>query len=151
MVVKSPFKSILLVVETADSDIRASDIALEMASNLETPLVGVAVIEIDTLKQLLRSRVLIQEEMDELARQLETAGQRQMDYIASQANARKVTFEPVIARGALSSAILDEQQKRGSDLVIMGGFTYTMLKRDINLRQKQLIIDQCPCSILLVK
>ena len=148
---KSPFKSILLVVETSDSDIRAAEIALEMAANLDTPIVGVAVIEIDTLKQLLRSRVLVPDEMNELAGELEVAGKRQMDYISSQARIRKVKFDPVIAKGALSSAILDEQHKRGSDLVVMGGFTYTMLKRDINLRQKQLIIDQCPCPILLVK
>ena len=148
---KSPFKSMLLLVEASDADMRAAELALDMAANLETEVVGVAVVEVDTLNQLLRSRILVEDEMDQLRTEMESEGQRHMDYVASQAKSRKVAFEPVLTKGSLSSAVLDEQQKRGSDVVIMGGFTYTMLKRDINLRQKQLIMDQCPCPVLLVK
>lgn len=148
---KSPFKTILLLVETSDADIRAAEMAMEMAAGLEAKLVAVSVVEIETLKQLLKSKILIEDEMAELESEMETAGRRQLDYIAGQARNRKIDFEESVARGSLSSAVLDQQQQRSADVVIMGAFTYSMLKRDINLRQKQLIIDQCPCPILLVK
>ena len=91
------------------------------------------------------------DEMEEYEQQMERSSQKHLDYVLSLAKKAKVHAEPVLLRGAWHSAILSEQRSRGCDLLVMGGFRASMAKRDLIAREKQLILDEIGCAVLLVR
>ncbi|MFO8007895.1 MAG: universal stress protein [Candidatus Brocadiia bacterium] len=148
---KHTYSNILLFAEGSEAGMQAARDAINLAADEDATLIIAAVVDTNTLKQLLSSRIFVQEEMEEYEDELEASSRKQLNYISQLADQADVDNRTVLLRGACHSVILREQKERGADLLVMGSFRATTSKRDVMAHEKQLIIDEIPCPVLLVR
>jgi len=145
------YGTILLLAEGTEDGMKAARDAISLAVDEEATLIIAAVVDTNILKHLLTARIFLQEEMEEYEHELGESGNKQLRYIAQLADKAGVKNRTCLLRGACHSVILREQRQRGADLLVMGGFRATTVKRDLMAREKQLIIDDVSCPVLLVR
>jgi len=148
---KHTYSKILLFAESSESGMTAARDAINLASDEGATLVVAAVVDTSTLKQLLSYRIFVQEEMEEYEEELEESCRKQLNYVTQLADQVNVKSRTVLLRGACHSVILREQKERAADLLVMGAFRATTTRRDLMAHEKQLIIDEIPCPVLLVR
>lgn len=145
------YKHILLLSEGTETGMKAARHAIELAGNEGARLTVVAVVDTETLKGLLTRRIFIEEEMQEYEAELQGSSEKHLNYIVALAGKAKVNATPVLVRGAWHSAVLAEEKKLGCDVLVMGAFKSSVAKRDLIAREKQLILDEISCPVLLVR
>ena len=148
---KHAYRKILLLCESSKEGMAAGRDAIALAADEDAVLVVAAVVDTAVLRQLLTYRIFVQEEMEEYEEELRVSAQKQIDYIRSLARAAKVECQCAVLAGATHSAVLAEQERSGADLLVMGAFRASTASRDITAREKQLILDEMPCPVLLVR
>lgn len=149
--VKHTYSRILLFAEGSETGMKASRDAIALARDEEATLIIAAVVDTATLKQLLSYHIFVEEEMEEYDEELEESCRRQLNYIAGLAEDAGVKNRTVLLRGACHSVLLREQKERDADLLVIGAFRASTRKRDLMANEKQLIIDEIPCPVLLVR
>jgi len=145
-----PIRKILAVVDGTESGTRALREAARFAALHKAGLAVMAVVDTATLKSLLRSSVLVEAEMQEFDRELEASAQTNLNYAAELAREAGITAELVLKKGSAHAVVIDEARTREPDLLVMGSFTTSLIKRDLNARARRLIVDEVRCPILLV-
>jgi nucleotide-binding universal stress UspA family protein len=148
---ENPFAPILLVVDSSETCIRAAKAAIELAARLKVKVHGVTVVDTETLNQLLKGKILVQDEMEEFESDLSASSERYLKMAAKVAEEAGVEFEQVLLKGGIHQTILAQQRELDAGLVVMGGFSYSMTKRDIVSKAKQMIIDELPCPVMMVR
>jgi len=146
-----PVTNILLVVDSTESGLKAARYAIDLAKSTGAALTAAYVVDTETLKQLLTKRILVSVEMEEFERELELSGRKYVEEVNRIAREQGVEIEPVELKGSVHNAIISEQKKRGADLVIIGGFKSSVTQRDLVARERQLILDQISCPVLVIK
>ena len=148
---KHAYSTILLFAEGSDEGMKAATDAIQLAADEEATLIVASVVDTNTLKQLLSFRIFVQDEAEEYEQELEQSCRRQMNYVAQLADKAKVKNRTTLLRGACHSVILKEQRESGAGLLVMGSYRASTAQRDVMAREKQLIVDECPCPVLLVR
>ena len=149
---KSPFAApILLVVDASDAVVRAAQLAVELAAAFKTSIVAVSVVDTETLGFLLRGNILVKDEMEELDRDLGESGGRYLRMAAAIAQEALVPCEQVLLHGSWHQSVVTKQREIKAGLLVVGGFSYSMMKRDVIGKAKQLIIDEVQCPVLIVR
>jgi nucleotide-binding universal stress UspA family protein len=148
---KRAYSTILLYSEGSDEGMKAARDAISLAADVDAALIIASVVDTSVLRQLLASRILIEEEMVEYERELEESCRKQLNYVAQLADKAKVRHQTVLLRGACHAVLVREQKERKADLLVMGAYRATMAKRDLMASEKQLIVDEIACPVLLVR
>ena len=148
---KHTYSTILLFAESSEEGMKAARDAIALAADEDATLIIASVVDTNTLRQLLSYRIFVQEEMEEYEHELEDSCRKQMHYIAQLADKARVKNRTVLLRGACHTAILREQEQRSADLLVMGAFRASTARRDLMAREKQLIIDEIACPVLLAR
>jgi nucleotide-binding universal stress UspA family protein len=148
---KPLFQTIVVAVSGSEASINASKYAIVMAKQYRCRLVAVNVIDTATLKELLLSRIFVEDESFEYERSLEENGQRYLNYVEELAGKKGVEIEKVMRKGAVFSEIIHTAEEREADLILLGGFEEKSGTRDILSRQLREILRNAKCSILVVK
>lgn len=148
---KPPIGHILILVDGTDSSYNAADAAIELARSLGAKLTAMAVVDTDTLRQLLSVKILVDAEMGEFERELQESSRRQLAEVCQRALDRKVLAEEVLLTGNTETIVPREVAERGVDLIALGGFQSSKVTRDLLARQRQQIIDRARCPVLVVK
>jgi len=144
------FSTILLLAEGTEEGMEAARRAILLARDEGAVLHIVSVVDTHTLRQLLTHRILVEEEMRQYEQDLERSCRQQLDYISGLAAKQNVEHRSTLLRGACHTAVLLEQRRTRAELLVMGTFRPTMVKTDLMAREKQLIVDEVPCPVLLV-
>lgn len=147
----SPVNHILVLVDGTESSFRAADMALDLARVLGAKVTAMAVVDTDTLRQLLSVKILVDAEMGEFEKELQESARRQLAEVRERALQRKLVIEEVLAKGNSEAIVPKEISSRGVDLVALGGFESRRVTRDLLARQRQQIIDHAPVPVLVVK
>lgn len=147
----APFRNILLLADGTESSVKAAKFALKLAHVTEGKLVAISVVDTDTLRKLMSAHILVQQEMGEFERELEQTRQRHLDFVEQMGRKAKVQIETVLREGVCHSAVLAEQKAINADVIIIGGFRSSFTKRDLIARERQLILDEAPCPVLVIK
>lgn len=148
---ESDVRNILLVVDSSDAAVRAARKAIELAADLGAKVDAVCVVDTGTLRQLLTGKILVAEEMEEFEDDLAVGGRKYLRMVEELATDYDVPLETHLLKGSWSPAILAEAKRIDADLVVLGGFKYSMVKRDLVCKQKQTVIDDAPCPVLIVR
>ena len=148
---ESTFAPILLMVDSSDTVVRAARRAVEAAASLGAKIYAVTVVDTETLSQLLKGKILVQDEMEEFEQDLAESSKRYLRMAAKVAEEAGVDLEEVQLKGGWHQTILAQQRELNAGLLVLGGFTYSMTKRDLVAKAKQHIIDEIPCPVLIVK
>lgn len=144
-------RTILLFADGSEGSVRAAETAVLLAEVHEADLVAAAVVDTETLSMLLRQHILVDEEMVEFDAELEESAKRHLRVVANHARREGVPVETVLLKGTIHSALLAEARRRQADLIVLSGFTSTMTRRDVLAKEKQYVVDEAPCPVLLVK
>jgi nucleotide-binding universal stress UspA family protein len=148
---KPPVNHILVLVDGTEASFRAADRAIDLARALGARLTALAVVDTETLRQLLNVKILVDAEMGEFEKELEQSARRQLAEVRERALDKKLVIEEVLITGNVETVVPKEVQNRGVDLLALGGFQSTKITRDLVARQHQQIIDRAACPVLVVK
>ena len=150
MATKPVYRTIVLMLDGSEASKRAAAHAISLASNQGARLVAVAVVDTETLRQLLGFHILVDSEMRDFETDLETSARNQLSNVVDTAVKAKVDVVDVLIKGSQHSSILSEAKAHNADLVVLPTFQATRAQRDLAAREKQLIVDEAPCPVLLV-
>ncbi len=148
---ESGVRNILLVVDSSDAAVRAARKAIELAADLAARVDAAYVVDTGTLRQLLSGKILVAEEMEEFEEDLAGGGRKYLRMVEELADDYDVPLETHLLKGSWTPAILAEVKRINADLVVLGGFKYSMVKRDLVCKQKQTLIDDAPCPVMIVR
>jgi len=148
---RSAINHLLVLVDGTESSFHAADYGIELARTLGARVTALAVVDTDTLRQLLSVRILVDSEMAEFERELAESGRHQLDEVRQRAMTKRVKFEDVLRSGNSEVIVPIELAQHKVDLLVMGAFESSRVKFDLMARQRQQILDRAPCPILVVK
>jgi nucleotide-binding universal stress UspA family protein len=147
----APINHILVLVDGTESSHHAADAAIELARSLGTKLTAMAVVDTDTLRQLLSVKILVDAEMGEFEKELRESSRRHLADVRERALDRKVVIEEALLTGNSEVIVPKEVEERRVDLIVLGGFRSSEVTRDLLARQRQQILDRAVCPVLVVK
>ena len=147
---KLSFDRILIVTDATDTGVHAARYAVRFAALHKARLTAIAIVDTEILKALLTSSVLVEAEMQEFAQDFETSARTGLKYVAQLAERAGVHADMLLRKGAPHSVVIDETRRHEPDLLIMGTFSTSMIRRELNARERRLIVDEVKCPILLV-
>ena len=145
------FRHILVLVDGTDASYHAADCAIELARALNAKLTAMAVVDTDTLRQLLSAKILVASEMGELEKELYESNKRHLADVRERAMDRRVVPEEVLVAGNAEAVLPKEVEERKVDLVVIGGFQSRQAIHDLLARQRQQIVDRAVVPILVVR
>jgi nucleotide-binding universal stress UspA family protein len=148
---KALFQNIVVAVSGSETSINASKYAIAMAKLYHCKLIAVYVVDTATLKELLISKIFVEDESFEYEKSLEENGSRYLNYIEELANKKGVEVEKVLRKGAIFSEVIKAAEEMEADLIILGGFEEKGSYHDVLSRQHRDILKNSKCSILVVK
>ncbi|MFH1732641.1 MAG: universal stress protein [Planctomycetota bacterium] len=141
---------ILLIVDGTETGVRAARYAVRLAALHKAKVTALAVVDTAILKALLKSSVLVEAEMEEFDEELGGSAEKNLAYAAQLAKEAGVDADLLLKKGSAHAIVVDEARKLAPDMLVMGSFTTSMIKRDLNARARRLIVDEVKCPIVLV-
>jgi nucleotide-binding universal stress UspA family protein len=143
--------SLVVAVSGSEESIAAAKYAIALAKNYQIRVLAVYVVDTATLRELLLSKIFIEEESEDYERSLEQNGHRYLNYVEELAAKKGVPVEKVLRRGSVSTEIITVAEDAHADLILLGGFEPRDLVRDVLTRQHREIMKNARCSVLVVK
>ncbi|MCL2478356.1 MAG: universal stress protein [Treponema sp.] len=148
---KPLFNDIVVMVSGSDASILAAKYAIVMAKLYHCRLYAVYVVDTATIKQLMLSKIFIQEESQDYEHSLEANGERYLSFVEELARAKGVKVEKVIRSGAVYTEILTVAGEKDADLIVIGGWDKESNPRDIFSHSHREIMINAKCSVIYVK
>jgi nucleotide-binding universal stress UspA family protein len=148
---KSLIQTVVVAVSGSEASVNAAKYGIIMARLLKLRLVGVYVVDTATLRELLLSKIFVEEESAEYEKSLEDNGRRYLNYVQDLAAKKGVEMEKVMRRGAISTEIVEAAEEMGADIILLGGFEESKSIHDVLSRQRREIVRNAKCSVLVVK
>ena len=148
---KSLIQTVVVAVSGSEASINAAKYGVILARLLRARLVGVYVVDTATLRELLLSRIFVEDESTEYEKSLEDNGHRYLNYVQDLAAKKGVQMEKIMRRGAISTEIVEAADEAGADLILLGGFEESKGIHDVLSRQRREIVRNSRCSVLVVK
>lgn len=143
--------NIIVAISGSNSSINAAKYAIMLAKTFKWKLSVIYVIDTSTLKELLLSKIFIEEESDEFEKSLETNGKRYLDYVEELAKSKSVKVNKILKSGGIASAILEACDETSSDLIVLGGWEVDRAKRDLISKSHMDLLADSKKSVLIVK
>jgi nucleotide-binding universal stress UspA family protein len=143
--------NILVAISGSDSSINGAKYAIMLAKTFKWNLSVVYVIDTSTLKQLLISKIFIEEESSEFEMNLEANGNRYLDYIEELAKNKGVKVKKILKRGGIATMILEAAEEEDADLIILGAWQQNKSKRELITKSHMDILFDSKKSVIIVK
>jgi len=148
---KELLRTVVVAVSGSEASINAAKYAIALARSYRLRVLAVYVVDTATLRELLLSRIFIEEESADYEKSLEQNGHRYLNYVEELAAKKGVEVEKILRRGAVSTEIVEAAEDARADLILLGGLEEKGVLRDPLSRQQREILRNARCSILVVK
>ncbi len=145
------FQNLVVAVSGSEASLDAGKYAIAMAKECRARLIAVYVVDVATLRELLLSKIFVEDESLEYERNLEENGNRYLNYIEELAWKKGVDVVKVLRKGAIFSEVVKVAEERRADVILLGGVEEKGGFRDVLSRQHRDILRNAKCSILVVK
>ena len=142
---------VLLVVDGSEPSIAAANFAVQLAAQAGSHVTAVYVVDTATMDYLLQMRILVKDEREEFETDLERTGTRYLEYVATIGRNHGVEVETAMRRGRFHQTILQEARTLQADAIVLGGWHRTVTRKDSTSVERQLILDQADCPVIVVK
>ena len=147
---KELLRTVVVAVSGSEASINAAKYAIALARGYRSRVLAVYVVDTATLRELLMSRIFIEEESADYEKSLEQNGHRYLNYVAELAAKKGVQVEMILRRGSISTEIVEVAEDNNAGLILLGGFEDKGL-RDTLSRQRREVVRLARCSVLIVK
>ena len=147
----SLFANVLLVVDGSEASVAAANLAVRMAAQQQCALTAVYVVDTATLDYLLQMRIFVAQEREGFEGDLEKTGRRYLEYVTTIGRNHAVAVETVLRRGSFHQQVLKEARERKVDAIVLGGWRRTIARKDTASVERQHILDQADCPVIVVK
>jgi nucleotide-binding universal stress UspA family protein len=148
---KSLIQTIVVAVSGSEASVNAARYGIIMARLFKLRLVCVYVVDTTTLRELLHSKIFVEEESREYEKNLEENGTRYLNYVQDLGSKKGVEIEKVLRHGTISTEVVEAAEEVGADLILLGGFEESKSIHDVLSRQRKEIVRNAKCSVLIVK
>jgi nucleotide-binding universal stress UspA family protein len=148
---KPLLQTVVIAVSGSEASINAAKYGVALARQYRCRLCAVYVVDTATLKELLLSRIFVEDESAEYERSLEENGQRYLNYVEELATQKSVQVTKALRRGAVATELIEAAEEVDADLILLGGFETKDSPRDVLSRQHREILRNARCSVLVVK
>jgi len=148
---KELLRTIVVAVSGSEASMSAAKYAIALARAYHLRMFAVYVVDTATLRELLLSRIFIEEESADYEKSLELNGERYLNYVAELAAKKGIEVQKVLRRGAVSTELVEAAEDARADLILLGGPDENGALRDTLSRQQREIMKNARCSILIVK
>ena len=145
------FQSVVVAVSGSEASINAAKYAIVLAKDYNSRVYAVYVVDTATLKELLLSRIFVEEESADYEKSLEQNGQRYLNYVAELAAKKGVHVEKILRRGSISTEVVEVAEDNHASLILIGGYEDKGIVRDAISRQRREIVKHARCSVLVVR
>lgn len=142
---------LLLVVEGSEGAPAAARIAIALARRLECRLTAIYVVDTATMDYLLQLRIFVREEREEFERDLEQSGRRSLDAVVAQGRENGVDVQAVMHKGRFHTIILREARALKVDAIVVAGWSHSIMHKDAASVERQLVLEQAECPVLVIK
>ncbi len=143
--------NIVVAVSGSDASINAAKYAIVLAKQFRCALSAVYVVDTATLRQLVITKIFVEEESADYEKSLESNGMRYLNYIKDLGGQKGVKIDTVLKKGGIFTEIVREADARGADLIILGGWEKERKERDIISDSHREILLNAKCSVLIAK
>jgi nucleotide-binding universal stress UspA family protein len=148
---KGIMRTLLVAVSGSTSSLAAAKYGIVMAKAHKCRLIAAYVVDTATLKELLLSKIFVEEESSDYEKSLESNGVRYLNYVEELARRKGVQIEKMLRRGSISTEIVEAAQECEADVILVGGFADKGILHDAIGRQQRDILKNAECSVLIVK
>ena len=152
--IKSLFQKIVVAYNGSKSSLHAVMYAILMAKCYKCQIKVVSIVDTATIRQLMLTKFVIQEEGDTFTDNLESDAKRNLDFAIGLAKSKGIKIETEMRKGAVWSEIIECASQFKADLILLGGENSSSLStvnHDIVSKQESEIIGSSQCSVLVVR
>ncbi|MFA6814685.1 MAG: universal stress protein [Lentisphaeria bacterium] len=143
--------NVLLVVDGSNNSLTATQFAINYAQKTGCHLLAAFIIDTATMDYLQQMRIFIQDEREDLERDMEQKGVRYLERVKCMAENRNVSIETTLRRGRLHQTILQVARDGKIDAIILAGWKHEIQQKDSTSIERQLILDLADCPVIVVK
>lgn len=148
---KALLTNVIVAVSGSDASINAARYAIMMSKQYGCKVTAVYVVDTATLRQLLLTRIFIEEESKEYEESLSSNGRRYLQFVADMANRKGVRIDTELRSGAIYTEILKVAEEKRAELILLGGWENRHDQRDsVSIAHRE-ILHYARCSVLIVK
>ena len=148
---KELLRTIVVAVSGSEASMHAAKYAIALAKSYRLRMLAVYVVDTATLRELLLSKIFVEEESADYEKSLEQNGQRYLNYVEELASKKGVEVEKVLRRGSVSTELVEAAEDAHANLILLGGQEEGGVLRDALSRQQREIMRNARCSVLVVK
>ncbi|MCK5266906.1 MAG: universal stress protein [Spirochaetes bacterium] len=152
---KGMYQKAILAVDGSEEGLRAAKFAVMLSKNLSIELLALYVVDTATIKELLLSKIFIDEESKEYESSLEKNGDKYLKLVNEMALSKKVKIETILEHGSIYGKIIEMALEKNADLIILGGRKKTLKKdpssRDLLSNEYIKVLRESAVSVLFVK
>lgn len=142
---------VLLVIDASKASLAATDYAIQLAQQTKGELIAIYVVDTETMDYLKNLRILADTERQFFEKQIETSGKHILDNIKQKADKLQISNKTILSRGVFHKEVLICAAQEQANLIIVGGWARTITRKDKPSVERQLIMDEASCPVLIIK
>jgi len=146
-----PLQKVLIPISGSESSINGAKYAIMMSKIYKWELTVIYVIDTSTIKELLISKIFIEEESKEFEENLEANGLRYLEYIDELAKSKGIKINKLLKRGGVTNMIMEAADETDADLIILGGWQSNRSRKDLITKAHLDLLTDSKRSVLVVK
>jgi len=147
----APLERILLYVDATEAALDAARYAIALAKTYRAELHAVYVVNEKMLEELLRARVLVQEEQLDMSRDIEEDGRRYLSFVERLAAQKQLNITTDLLRGNVHREVVDKAGQIDAGLIIIGEIEEQLSRVDAHYDELEQILRVAKCPVLVVK
>lgn len=144
-------RKLLVVVDGSKAANDALEYAIVMASGLGCELAVAFIIDTASMDILLQMNIFVSEERDDFEQELEHKGRRTLEAVRERCRQAGLRVETFLMKGCVHQVVLLAARKLSADTIVIGGWHNTSTRKDTTSVERQLILDQADCPVIVVK
>ncbi len=142
---------LLLVVDGSEPSIAAANFAVRFAQQVSASITAIYVVDTATMDYLMQMKIFVTDEREDFEQDLERTGQRYLDYVKAIAGKQGMEVQTEMHKGSFHQRILQQARTMKADMIVLGGWHRTVTRKDMASVERQLILDEATCPVLVIK
>lgn len=137
------YNLLLVPIDGSENSMRAAKHAIDLAAKFNSKLIALHVVDMRVVKAY--------EGSSQVLAQLKRLGEQYLKDVTEMAGEANVKIGTILRNGLPSEIIVEEAERRGVDLIVMGTRGLTGAKRVILGSTAEQVIRWAECSVLVIK